>query len=50
MILFMKKLLFMLTVVTALLMMGGVALAAHPCDQCGSSNTSLVGSGAWCHW
>lgn len=46
----MKKLLFMITVITALLLMGGVAFAAHPCDQCGSSSTTLVGSGAWCHW
>ena len=46
----MKKLVFMLSLVTLLLVMGGVAFAAHPCDQCGSSNTSLIGSGAWCHW
>lgn len=46
----MKKLFFLMTVVTLLLLMGGVALAGHPCDQCGSSSTSLVGSGSWCHW
>lgn len=46
----MKKLLFMLAVITALLLMGSVAFAAHPCDQCGNSATTLAGSGAWCHW
>ena len=46
----MKKLFFLVTVITAMLLLGGVALAAHPCDMCGSAETSLVGSGAWCHW
>ena len=46
----MKKLFFLMTIITMLLLLGGVALAAHPCDMCGSSETSLVGSGAWCHW
>lgn len=46
----MKKLFFLVTVITVMLLLGGVALAAHPCDQCGSSATSLVGSGSWCHW
>lgn len=46
----MKKLFFLMTLVTMMLLLGGVALAAHPCDQCGNSATTLVGSGAWCHW
>lgn len=46
----MKKFAFIFILVTALLLMGGVALAAHPCDQCGSTATTLAGSGAWCHW
>lgn len=44
----MKKFLFILTLLTAL-MLGGVALAIN-CDTCGSGNTSLQGTGAWCHW
>ncbi len=46
----MKKLTFMLILLAALLLMGSVAFAAHPCDQCGSTSTTLMGSGAWCHW
>lgn len=47
----MKKFLFILTAILALLLCTSVALAEnHPCDACGSSNTSLAGSGAWCHW
>lgn len=46
----MKKFLFVLTVLAALLLCGSVALAAgHPCDMCGGS-TTLEGVGAWCHW
>ena len=41
----MKKFLFILTLLTAL-MLGGVALAIN-CDTCGSGNTSLQGTGAW---
>lgn len=44
----MKKLLFILTFLTAMLL--GSAAMAISCDSCGSSNTSLAGSGAWCHW
>lgn len=46
----MKKILFATMVCLALLLMGSVALAAHPCDQCGNTATTLLGSGAWCHW
>ena len=46
----MKKLLFVMTFVLSLLLMGSVALAAsHPCDLCGGE-TVMEGSGAWCHW
>lgn len=46
----MKKFLFALTVLTALLLCGSVAMAAgHPCDMCGGP-TTMVGSGSWCHW
>ena len=44
----MKKLLFILSLLTMMLL-GSVAMAIS-CDSCGSSNTSLAGSGAWCHW
>lgn len=44
----MKKLLFILSFLTMMLL-GSVAMAIS-CDSCGSSNTSLAGSGAWCHW
>ena len=46
----MKKLLFILTFLLATLLCTSVAFAGHSCDSCGSSNTSLAGSGAWCHW
>ncbi len=46
----MKKFLFVLTFLAVTLLCTTVAFAAHPCDSCGSSNTSLAGSGAWCHW
>lgn len=47
----MKKVLFLLMVLIALLLCTSVAFAAsHPCDSCGSTDTSLAGSGAWCHW
>jgi len=46
----MKKCLMMLTVVLAMLLLGGTALAARTCDACGSGDLTLAGSGAWCHW
>ncbi len=46
----MKKFLFILTFLTVTLLCTSVAFAAHPCDACGSGNTTLAGSGAWCHW
>lgn len=47
----MKKLLFILTFLGAMLLCMSVAFAApHPCDACGSADTTLAGSGAWCHW
>ncbi len=44
-----KKIVLTLSVLL-LLTLGGVAFAAHPCDMCGSANTTLAGAGSWCHW
>lgn len=46
----MKKMFLALAVMAAVLLLGSAALAAgHPCDLCGGE-TTLEGSGAWCHW
>ena len=44
----MKKLLFMLTFLLALLLCT-TAFAAQ-CEHCGSSNLTHLGAGSWCHW
>ncbi len=46
----MKKLIFVLMILTAALLCFSVAFAAGNCDACGSSDLTLIGSGAWCHW
>lgn len=45
----MKKLLFTLTLLAALLCASAAMAAGRPCDKCGGS-TVLSGSGSWCHW
>lgn len=46
----MKKLLFLLTFLTAMLLFGGAAMAGNSCRSCGSSDLTMVGSGSWCRW
>lgn len=45
----MKKLLFTLVLLLAVLCAGTALATSHPCDECGGP-TTMLSSGSWCHW